>query len=86
MKAKTSFIWSDRTVELYTVTCVHMYLSVIINPRNTELDLAFRLYQPFKKRIFAELLFIRFDHNTQRFQNFFHCLMKLRFSRVFLNY
>ena len=23
MKAKTSFIWSDRTVELYTVTCVH---------------------------------------------------------------
>ena len=84
MKTKTSFVWSDRTVELYTVSCINLYLSVIIYPRNTEFDLSFRLYKSLKKSFFAEFFFICLDHNTKRFQYLFYCLMEFRLSRVFL--
>ena len=41
MKTKTSLVWSDRTVELYTVSCVNLNLSVIIYPRHSEFELSF---------------------------------------------
>ena len=47
---KTSLVWSDRAVKLYTVTGIYLYLSLVVHPRNTEFKLTLRLYQSFKKR------------------------------------
>ena len=36
MKTKSSFVRSDCTVELYTITFVYLYVTLIIYPRNLE--------------------------------------------------
>lgn len=36
METKTSFVWSDSSVELNTVTQVSLNITSIINPRYTE--------------------------------------------------
>ena len=84
MKSQTSFVRSDRTVELYTVSCVNMYLSVVVNPWHTEFELSFRLNKSFQKCIFTELLLICFYYYSQGFQYFFDCLVKFRLCRIFL--
>ena len=85
MKAKSAFIRSYCTAELYAVSCINLNLSVVIYPRNTELNLSFRFDESFKKSFFTELFLICFNYNTKRFKNLFYCLMEFRFCRVFLH-
>ena len=54
-----------------------MYLSFIVDPRYTELDLALGIAQSLQESIASELLLILIDHYSDRFQNFLDCLMKL---------
>ena len=82
MKTKSSLVRSDRTVELYAVSCVHMSLSVVVNPRHAELNLSLRLCQSLKKGLFAVLLLICLDHRAERLKYFFDSLMEFRLSRV----
>ena len=46
---KPPFVRSNCSVELYTVTCIYMNISVVILPRNTELDNSLRDYHSLKK-------------------------------------
>ena len=36
METQTSFIRADRAVELYPITDIYLYISLIVDPRNTE--------------------------------------------------
>lgn len=42
MKAKSSFIWSQRGIELDSVASVELNLSLVIFPNDSELDYSFR--------------------------------------------
>ena len=84
MKTKTSLVWSNCTVELYTVSCVNLYLTLVIYPRYTELKLSLRLYKSLKKSVFTEFFFICFNHNTKRLQHLFYCLVEFRLCRILL--
>ncbi len=83
MKTKSAFVWSNGAVKLYTVSGVYLYLAFVIYPRNTELDLSFRIYQTLQQGIFTEFLFIFLHDRAKRLQYLFGCLMKFRFSRIF---
>ena len=43
MQTDTALIGADSRIELYAVTCVYVDLTVIIDPRNAELDLTLGL-------------------------------------------
>ena len=85
METKTTFVWSDRTVELYTVSFVYLYFAVVIYPRNTERNDSFWLYQTFQNGKTAVFFFIFVDNNFQRIQYFFDCLMEFWFARILCN-
>lgn len=41
MESEPSLVWSERRVELYTISAVDLYLSFVVLPRDTELDNTF---------------------------------------------
>ena len=43
MEAQTAFVRADGAVELNTITDVHMYFTIVVNPRHTERNNALRL-------------------------------------------
>ena len=86
MEAKSPLVRSDRTVELYSETVVHLNLSLIVHPRNAKHNYSLRRYKSFKQGIPAILLLIGFDNDTKRLQNFFGCLMKFRLRRILGNH
>ena len=43
MQTQTTFVRSNCVIKLYTVTCVYLYLTIVINPCHTELELSVRL-------------------------------------------
>ena len=86
MQTQTSFVRSDRTVELYTVSGIYPNLSLVIYPRHAELKLTFRLNQTLQKSFFSVLFFVLVNYRTQRLQNLSYCLMEFRFCRVFLDH
>ena len=85
METKTSLVRSDCTVELYTVSFVDLYVPVVIDPRNTERDDSFWLYQTLQDGKAAVFLLVTVDNNLKGIQNFFYCLMKFRFTRILCN-
>ena len=85
METKTTFVRSDCTVELYTISFVNLYGSVVIYPRNTERNNSFWFYQTFQNRKTAVFFFITVDNNFKRIQNFFYCLMEFRLARILCN-
>ena len=58
MKTKSSFVRSDCTVELYTITFVYLYVTLIIYPRNLEGDNSLRLYKTLQDTSFAVFLLV----------------------------
>lgn len=42
MKSKTSLVWTQGRVELYTISSVDLHLSLVILPDHSELDDSFR--------------------------------------------
>ena len=45
METKTSLVWSDSIVELYSVSCIGLNNSVVIYPCNTECQHSVRFYE-----------------------------------------
>ena len=86
MQTKASLVGANGAVELNAVAGVDLNLSLVVNPRNAEFNLSFRIYQTFQKGVFPVFFFIGFDDNSQRFQNFLYSLMKLRLRRILLNH
>ena len=86
MQTQTSFVGSDGTVELYTVSFVYLYLSFIIHPGNAEHHNSLRLNQTLQESFFSVLLLIGVNHRAKRIQHLFHCLMELRLAGVLGNH
>ncbi len=86
MKTQPAFIWADGTVKLYTVSGIYLHLPLIVNPGNTELKLPLRLYQPLKESVPPVFFFIRFNHCSEGFQYFLHCLVEFRLGRILRYY
>ena len=76
MKTKASLVGADRAVELYTVTVVDLYLTLVVYPGNSEQDGTLGSGQSFQKGFLSVLLLIGLDHNTKAFENFLDCLME----------
>ena len=83
VQTDAALIGADRTAELDTVTGIHMGLIMVIHPGYPEFDLTFRIDQPLQNRVPAIPFFVGIHHRTQRFQNLFDSLVKLRFRRIF---
>ena len=65
METKSTFVWSDSTVKLNTVTGIYLYLSFIINPRNTELNLSLWINKTLKQSIFTEFFLVLLYNRTK---------------------
>ena len=83
VQTQTTLVRSNGIVELHTITGVDMGLTLVVHPRHTEHDLTIRLDQTLQQRLFAVLLFVRFDHGTQRIQNLFYRLQEFRLAGIF---
>lgn len=55
VKSDTALVRTDCRVELYSETTVYLYLAVVVNPRNTENDLSFRLNESVKNACLNEI-------------------------------
>ena len=86
VEAKAALVRSDRAVELDTETVVDLNLTLVIDPRNAEEDGSLRGGQTLKQSLFAELLFVGFNDNTERLKDFLDGLMELGLSRILRNY
>ena len=82
-EAETSLVGSDCAVELYTEAAVDLNLAVTIDPGNTELNNALRLYETLKKACFL-ILGVLFDNGFEGLKDFFNGLKKLGFVSVTL--
>ncbi len=86
VESQTALVRTDSRVELYSVACVYLNLSVVIYPRNSELDLSLRVYKSLKKSSLSVLLLISLDYNSDSLKNLLDCLVELRLCRVLFNY
>ena len=86
MQTDSSFVRSDCTVKLYTISGVYMSLSFIVYPRHTEFDLTLWLYHSLQKSDFSVFFLVCLDHHAKRFQNLFDCLVELGLCRILCDY
>ena len=83
MEAQTALIRTDSTVELHTVTDVHLHLALVVHPRYTEGDDTLRFHDAlhnfclFKFRMLVV-------HVLNRFQHFAYSLQVLHFAWMLL--
>ena len=82
VEAKSAFVWADSSVELYAVTCVNVYLTIVVCPWHAEHIYSFRLDETLNEMSFFKLrMLVVYIFN--RYQYLFYCLKKFRFARVF---
>ena len=81
MQTETALIRSDGGVELYTETTVYLYLTLIIQPRNTECDDTLRLYHSFHEGL-CLILRVTVDDRLERLENLENSLMEFFFVRI----
>ena len=81
MKTEPAFVRTDRAVHLDAEPAVHLQLALIVLPRHTEYDDAFRLDDPLEDFSFA-ILGMLIEHRRERFDDFLHGLVKFWFGRV----
>ena len=87
MESQASLVRSDGAVELYTVSGIHLYLSLVIYPRNTEFQLSLRINDSLQQSFSAEFLLICINSpDLKGLQNLFHCLMELRLCGILFDY
>ncbi|MNP57204.1 hypothetical protein D3C76_1520070 [compost metagenome] len=84
VKTKSTFVRSNGTAELYTISTVNSDLALIICPRNTEHNQTFWLNQSFQNGIFLILRFSSQDWK-QRFKDFLYSLMEFGLERITRN-
>ena len=81
MQTQAAFVGTDGGVELATEAPVYLNLTIVVYPRNTELDEPFRLYQTFDDAVLF-VAGILFHYQLQGFQHFFHSLQKFAFAGI----
>ena len=86
MESQTALVRTDRGVELYTVTDVDLYLTVIVYPRNAELDLSLGLGDALEQSQLAILRFVSVDNGTNGVENLFYGLKEFRLGSVLFFY
>ena len=84
MEAQTALVGADGTVELDTVATVQLHLAVVIHPGHAEDDGTLGGGQPLQDRVPAVGRLIALDNGAQRFQHFFHRLVKFRLIQILL--
>ena len=82
MKSETALVRADRGIELYSHRVVDLDLSLIVDPRYAEEDLALRCRQSLKESFFAIFFFVCLDDDAEGLKDFLDCLMEFRLSRV----
>lgn len=73
METQTAFVRADSAVELYAITDVNLYFTVIVNPRNAECDDTLRLNKTLDKFCLFKLRMLVVDIFNRQ-QNFPYCL------------
>ena len=58
METQTALVRSDSAVKLYTVALIHLYISLVIHPRNLEGNNSFRLCKTLQNTSLAIFLFV----------------------------
>ena len=74
METKTAFVGADGSVELNSESTVHLHHITVVNPRYTEMNQPLWLDHSLHD---GDVLRVRFQNGLQRFQDFFHSLVKL---------
>ena len=82
MKSQTTLVRTDSRVELNSHRIVDLNLSLVINPGNSEKDLALGSGKSLKKSLFTILFLMSLDNDSQLLKNFLDCLMQLWLSGV----
>ena len=82
METQTALVRSDSAVKLSTVALIHLYISLVIHPRNLEGNNSFRLCKTLQDARFAVLFLICVDHQLLGIQNFLYCLVEFRLTGI----
>ncbi len=82
MEADTAFVRADGVVELYAIADVVLNFTFVVNPSYAECEDAVRFNHALDDACFLELgvLVVNVFYAEE---NFFHCLEKFFFTRVF---
>src|SRR5436309_11196153 len=81
MKTQATFVGTERAVHLHAKAAVHLDLSLVVDPWNTELNHSLRFHQTLKDSGVAELL-ASFNDRPDRLQHLSYGLKKLRLVRI----
>src|SRR5687767_8854312 len=83
MKPQSAFVWANGVAELHAITPVHLYLTTIIHPRNSEHDRPIWHNDPLINFVFDKLGMF-FHSWFERLHHLPHCLVKLWLTRILL--
>lgn len=83
LESQTALVRSDCVVELDAEAAVYVIIAVVVHPGNAEHDLSVRLDKALQNDVFAHQLLVLFDCGSQRGEDFFDGLHKLRLIGVF---
>ena len=86
METKAALIRTDGAVELYAVSVVNLYLTLVVYPGHAEHNDPFRSREALQKSISSVLFLICFDHDTKGFQDFLYSLKEFRLIRILFLY
>ena len=85
VEPQAALVGADGGVELHAEAAVNLHLARIINPRNTENDLSFRLNDSLKYACVNEILSF-FNYGLKALENFCYCLNEFGLACIsFLN-
>lgn len=83
METQTALVRTDRAVELDAEAAVDLNLALVIHPRHAELDDALRL-DDLLEHAGGDVLRMLLNNRLKGLEDFHHCLMELRLTRVAL--
>ena len=75
MKAHSALVWPKRVVKLNTVTVVHLYIVIVIQPLDPKTDLPVWIDKPFDDIVF-KIFWVLFDERFDRDKYLFNGLKK----------
>src|SRR5574344_1544587 len=91
METETSLVWSDSVVELYSISCVCLNITVVIYPRNAECQHSVWLHETLDDSSFLKFRMLivnildTLKHFSYGLQILFLCrVLGLKFGHYFL--
>ena len=82
MEPQTALVGADGAVELHTIAVVHLNLSLVVHPGNTEHDDPLRGDETLQKGVLPVVVLIFFNDDPQRFQDLRYGLQEFRLARI----